>query len=115
MATHFAEWEYQDDFVLDLILVDYADLMTIKEVASGEPFWHRIDKVWQGLRGISQKQHALLVTATQADAKSYGQDRLGRPNFSEDKRKYVDVIAMWGLNQDRNGRERSLASCGSTN
>ena len=29
-------------------------------------------------------------------------------NFSEDKRKFGHVTAMWGLNQDRYGREKSL-------
>jgi hypothetical protein len=49
-----------------------------------------------------------VVTATQADAKSYDQDRLKLANFSEDKRKYAHVTAMYGLNQDKDDREKKI-------
>jgi hypothetical protein len=98
------EWEYQDDFVPDIIIVDYADLMTAR-VAE---FRHRQDAIWKGLRATSQARHALVVTATQADANSYRQNRLNLTNFSEDKRKFAHVTAMWGLNQDPHGREKEL-------
>jgi hypothetical protein len=71
-------------------------------------FRHRQDAIWKGLRGISQERHALMVTATQADANSYKQSKLNLSNFSEDKRKFGHVTAMWGLNQDPGGREKQL-------
>jgi hypothetical protein len=98
------EWEHKDDFVPDIIVVDYADLMTAR-VAE---FRHRIDAVWKGLRAISQERHSLVVTATQADARSYAQNTLNLSNYSEDKRKYAHVTAMYGLNQDPKGREKML-------
>ena len=98
------EWERQDDFVADVVIVDYADLMSAKV----QEFRHRQNEIWQGLRGISQRRHALLVTATQADAASYRQNRLNLSNFSEDKRKNAHVTAMWGLNQSPDGREKRL-------
>jgi hypothetical protein len=60
------------------------------------------------LRAISQERHSLVVTATQADARSYAQNTLNLSNFSEDKRKYAHVTAMYGLNQDPKGREKML-------
>jgi len=99
-----AEWERQDDFVPDVIVVDYADLMT----ADVREFRHRQDAIWRGLRGISQKRHALVVTATQADADSYKTGLLRLSNFSEDKRKFAHVTAMWGMNQSPDGREKDL-------
>jgi len=41
----------------------------------------------------------LVVTATQADAASFESNTLKMHNFSEDKRKYGHVTAMYGLNQ----------------
>lgn len=105
IKRYLTEWEYQDGFVPDLIIVDYADLMTAPEVSE---YRHKQNAIWQGLRGISQEWHALMLTATQADAASYKQDSLGLSNFSEDKRKYAHVTAMWGLNQSRDGREKKL-------
>lgn len=98
------EWERKDDFVPDVVIVDYADLM----YARAEQFRHRQDAIWKGLRGISQERHCLVLTATQADAASYKSGRLSLSNFSEDKRKYAHVTAMWGLNQDPAGREKKL-------
>lgn len=97
-------WERQDDFTPDLIIVDYADLL----VAETREFRHAQNEIWKGLRGLSQAKHCLVVTATQADAKSYEQERLKLSNFSEDKRKYAHVTAIYGLNQDPQGREKEL-------
>lgn len=97
-------WE-RKGFKPELILIDYADLIvgqTMNEMR------HTIDNVWRGLRGMSQKRNALVVSPTQADAKSYLQDLLTRSNFSEDKRKLAHVTAMYGLNEDTKGRESKL-------
>jgi len=98
-------WERQDDFVPDLIVVDYADLL-VPEVRM--EFRHQQNEIWKGLRNLSQERHCLVITATQADAKSYEQNRLKLINFSEDKRKYSHVTAMYGLNQDPKDREKRI-------
>ena len=98
-------WEKDLGFVPDVIIVDYADLL----VASGqEEFRHRVDAVWKELRGLAQQRRALVVTATQADAKAMEKNRLTLSNFSEDKRKYSHVTAMYGMNQDVKGQEKRM-------
>lgn len=104
MESCLDEWERQDDFVADIIVSDYADIMD----AQVADFRHKQDAIWRGQRGLSQKKHALVVTATQADAASYRANSLTLSNFSEDKRKYAHVTAMFGLNQSPDGRERQL-------
>lgn len=99
-----AMWEKQDDFTPDVIIIDYADLL----VAETKEFRHGQNEIWKDLRRLSQEKHCLVVTATQADAKSYDQDRLKLANFSEDKRKYAHVTAMYGLNQDKDDREKKI-------
>lgn len=99
-------WERYEGFVPDVLVIDYADLL---DAGSGsKEFRHRQNDVWMGLRGLSQRRHALLITATQADSDSYTRGRLGRSNFSEDKRKLAHVTAMFGLNQDPQDREKKL-------
>jgi hypothetical protein len=100
-------WEKQEDFIPDLIIVDYADLLTTD--SGGKDFRHQQNEIWKGLRALSQeKNQPLVVTVTQADADSYDRKRLSLKNFSEDKRKYAHVTAMFGLNQDKTGREKKL-------
>jgi len=97
-------WERQEGFVPDVICVDYADLLT----APVREFRHRQDYIWKNLRALSLERHCWVITATQADAASYETNRLRLSNFSEDKRKYAHVTAMYGLNQDPDGREKEL-------
>lgn len=97
-------WE-NEGFTPDVIVVDYADIMVLDYRTDERT---KQNEVWAQLRGISQKKHALLLTVTQTDSKSYNQDRINQGNFSEDKRKYGHVTAMYGLNQDSKGREKSM-------
>lgn len=97
-------WEKEEGFIVDVIITDYADIM-VSHVAE---FRHSQDDIWAHLRSVSQKRHALVVTATQADAKSYKQDILTMDNFSEDKRKISHVTAAFGINMDAAGREKEI-------
>lgn len=99
-------WEKEDGFVPDLIVIDYADILVPN--STNIEFRHQQNEIWKAMGGLAQEKHCLLVTATQVDAKSYDQDRLKLSNFSEEKRKYGHVTAMYGLNQDRKGREKKL-------
>ena len=100
-----SRWEKTDGFTPDLIVIDYADLL-VPEVKT--EFRHQQNEIWKGLRSLSQERHCLVVTATQADADSYERNRLRMKNFSEDKRKYAHVTAMYGLNQDPQDREKKI-------
>lgn len=104
IKASLALWEKQEGFVPDVIIIDYADLL----VPETKEFRHGQNEIWMGLRSLSQEKHCLVVTATQADAKSYDKDLLSMSNFSEDKRKYAHVTAMYGLNQDSGDREKKL-------
>lgn len=105
MEQKLEQWEKEDGFIADIIICDYADLLIDK---SQKDERSKQNQVWKDLRGLSQKKHALLATVTQADAKAYMQDSLNLSNFSEDKRKYAHVTAMWGINRDTKGREKEL-------
>jgi len=98
-------WERIDGFIPDVIVIDYADLLVAEQT---KEFRHAQNEIWKNLRALSQYRHCLVLTATQADAKSYEKDLLGMTNYSEDKRKYAHVTAMFGLNQDKNGREKKM-------
>jgi len=92
-------WERQEGFVPDVVVVDYADILESDLDCKNLLARDQHNKIWQRLRRLSQERHCLVVTATQTDAASYEQIILTRRNFSEDKRKYSHVTAMYGLNQ----------------
>lgn len=105
MKSLLSTWEKQSGFVPDVIIVDYADLLVSD---TKQDFRHQQNDIWKALRSLSQEKDCLVVTATQADADSYTRDLLSLKNFSEDKRKYAHVTAMYGLNQDPMGREKKI-------
>jgi len=98
-------WEKTDGFIPDMVVVDYADLLVPERRME---FRHEQNEIWKNLRGLSEEKYCLLITATQTDAASYEQNKLRLKNFTEDKRKYGHVTAMYGLNQDKDSREKRL-------
>jgi hypothetical protein len=102
-------WEKRDEFIPDVIIIDYADLLVPETKVE---FRHQQNEIWKGLRNLSQEKRGgklpLVISPTQADAKSYDSKLLRLSNFSEDKRKYSHVTAMYGLNQDPQGREKKI-------
>lgn len=93
------QWLLDEGFIPDVIVIDYADILAPEEVEGQLSERGTVNETWKALRRLSQKKHALVITATQADAKAYKQALQTRSNFSEDKRKLAHVTAIMGLNQ----------------
>lgn len=93
------KWEREEGFVVDIVVIDYADILAPCPDFARLEFRHQQNRVWQKLRSLSQERHCLVVTATQAKATAYKKDLLDLSDYSEDKRKYAHVTAMFGLNQ----------------
>ena len=98
-------WEKEDEFIPDVVLIDYPDIMDDEMV---KEFRHKQNKIWMDGRGLSQKRHVLLIWVTQTDANAYTKNLVKMENFSEDKRKYAHPTAFYALNQDKDGREKAL-------
>ncbi len=99
--------EKNTGFAPDVIVIDYADLLTTERRFSDERSAQ--NAIWKRLRALSQERHCCVITATQADASSYDARLLRRKNFSEDKRKYAHVTGMLGINQIDGERSRGLS------
>lgn len=84
-------------FVPDVIIIDYADILAPQDSRKQER--HQENDKWEALRKLSQVWSACVITATQADADSYTRKTISMKNFTEDKRKFAHVTAMFGLNQ----------------
>jgi len=101
-------WQRQHNFIPDVIITDYADIMVSVET----DYRHKQNSIWQDLRALSQIPRddimPLVITATQADAGSYKVFTITLDNFTEDKRKFGHVTAMYGINQSPDGREKEL-------
>ncbi len=89
-------WE-RNDFVPDVLVIDYADLLA--PLDGKDDRRDQINETWMALRALSQSLHCLVVTATQAKALAYNADVMRIEHFSDDRRKIDHVNAMIGINQ----------------
>ena len=99
-------WQIQHQWVPDIILVDYADILApprgVQETRD------QINQTWIELRALSQETHTLLMTATQSNAAAYTSDLLTEKNFSEDKRKHAHVTGFVGINCNQADKEAGV-------
>jgi len=101
-------WELRHDFVPDVIIIDYADILADEPNTMGYTRRDKENVKWMALRRLSQERHCLVIAPTQADAGSYTINTLTASNFSEDKRKLAHVTGMIGLNQNEEDWRRSI-------
>jgi hypothetical protein len=92
-------------WAVDVVLVDYADLLAVERNMEERA---KQNHIWKGLRAIAQEFNCLVVSPTQTNADSYTKNLITLKNFSEDKRKFSHVTAMYGMNQDVEGREKEI-------
>jgi len=88
-----------EGFNPDLIIIDYADILAPDADFARLEYRHQQNRIWQRLRSLSQEFNCLVLTATQIKADGYKKSILTMSEFSEDKRKFAHVTAMYGLNQ----------------
>lgn len=100
LDLHRQNWEP------DVIVIDYADILAPPSGVADTR--DQINATWKQLRSLSQEFHILVVTATQADAASYGSSLLSRRNFTDDKRKLAHVTAMIGINATEEEKQFGL-------
>jgi hypothetical protein len=91
------QWELLEDFVPDVIVIDYADILAPED--DTQDARNRVNDTWKALRKLSQERHCLVIAPTQADSKSYNAYTQTMSNFSEDKRKNAHVTGILCLNQ----------------
>jgi len=102
-------WSKEDDWVPDVVVIDYADILAAVE--ERKDTLDQIDDTWRRLRRISQKFHCLVVTATQASAAAYN-DKAGvlrKQHFSGRKTKLAHVNGMIGINTSDDDRQKGVS------
>jgi hypothetical protein len=104
-------WKTLEGFIPDVIVVDYIGILGPEDSQIKEPR-HQVNTTWKAGRGLSQKWNVCLITVDQTDAASYEQESIELKNFTEDKRKYGHVTAMYSLNQTAEERKNGIMRIG---
>lgn len=102
--TLLSNLELYDNFVPDVIVIDYADLL---RTPTRTEHRHQLDEIWKGLRGLAQEKHCAVITASQTAKETLDKD-IKASNVSEDIRKLAHVTKGIALNQTRKEKEKGL-------
>lgn len=86
-------------WVADIIVVDYADLLTTSGYAKTD-FRERTNSIWQDLKALTNEKNCCIITATQANRASYNATIITMSHVSEDKRKSAHVNGFMAINQN---------------
>lgn len=87
----------QDDWHPDVIVFDYADLAAPQDRRHDK--LEQINDTWMSLRGLSQKSHSLVLTATQCTREGFDAPLLTREHVGGYHMKLAYVTLMAGINQ----------------
>lgn len=93
------KWNRHQGWRPDVVVIDYADILAPPTGIGKADVREQINVTWKMLRKLAGDNQCLVITATQADAASYGRHTLDKSNFSEDHRKFAHVTGMIGINQ----------------
>lgn len=99
--------EHYDNYIPDVIVIDYADIVAPSKGFKGE-YRHQIDDIWKRLRRMAQERNILMVTASQAEKSSFRTD-ITELHVAEDIRKLAHVTCMVAINQSKQEAEMGIA------
>ena len=99
LEAHLDNLNFYDNFVPDLIVIDYADLLHPSKKA-GKEERHKLDDIWKGLRNISLSRNLLVVTASQTNKQTFDRD-IRQGDGSEDSRKIGHITTGVAINQKK--------------
>lgn len=99
LEAHLDNLNFYDDFIPDLIVVDYADLLFASKKA-GKEVRHQLDDIWKGLRNISLSRNLLVVTASQTNKQTFDRD-IKEGDGSEDIRKIGHITSGVAINRKK--------------
>jgi hypothetical protein len=98
-------WKRYDDFIPDVIVVDYADLMAC--VDKRLEYRHQLDSIWKGLKKLAQETFCFVATASQT-TKDTQKKAIHKGSASEDKRKTSHPDRILALNQTEDDKEKQI-------
>ena len=97
--------EHNENFIADIIVIDYADL--IKPPRGGEKR-HTLDDIWEELRSLEQSKNVLLVTASQTNRGAVDAKYIREQDIAEDYTKIAKLDLGIGLCQTEEMKDQGL-------
>jgi len=102
--------EYMEGVVPDVIVVDYADILSPSSRGLSER--GVIDDIWKNLKKLAAIKHCVVFTASQSNRSSISKKNLSEVDTAEDIRKIAHVDVMIGINQTPQEKIKGICRLG---
>jgi hypothetical protein len=106
LNIHLDNMEHYENYIPDVIIIDYADLLIANKGFKGE-YRHQLDDIWSGLRRMSEERNCLVVTASQTEKGTFKKD-IDEGSAAEDIRKIAHITCGLALNQTKEEAEQGI-------
>ena len=106
ITDRIEEIAINDNFVADVVIIDYADIT--KPMGGGSELRNQLDIIWKHLRGFAAKFHCLLVTASQTNRSAWKSSNVDGSSIGEDFRKIAQVTSFVSMEQSPKMKEECL-------
>lgn len=106
LRTMLTSMEIYDGWVPDVVVLDYADVMRSDTGEKEER--HRLNAIWQALRGLAQEKNICLFTASQTGRGAMKGKDAKEFDVAEDMRKTAHVTKLITINATNKEKERGI-------
>ena len=100
------EYLYWNNFVPDVIIVDYADILAPEAYRSD--YRHQVNETWMALKRLAAEKQVQVITATQGNRATLQKEIIEQTDISEDIRKLAHVDIFFALSQTTRMRRDKL-------
>lgn len=106
IKIHLDNLQHYKNFIPDVIIIDYADIMASEKNSSREER-HKLNDIWKALRGLAQERNCTVVTATQTNRSTFNKD-IEEDDIAEDIRKLAHATTVIALNQSKEDKRNNI-------
>jgi hypothetical protein len=99
--------ENEQDFVPDVVIIDYADILAPEDGRVKESR-DKVDDNWRAMRRLAQERHVCVIVPTQANKEAQKAWVQTPSNTANDIRKLAHVNGMMGINQTNEEKKQGV-------
>jgi hypothetical protein len=90
--------ERRENFITDLVVIDYADIM--QKEGSNRDLRFKLRDLWEELSRLAKTRNCIVVTASQGNRNSIYKDRLKVDDIAEDISKIATIDGIFAINEE---------------
>jgi hypothetical protein len=109
LEAYMDSLEVRDNFIPDLLLVDYPDIMNVGGSSTATDLRHRLSEIYVNLRGLAVSRNIAVAVVSQSNREGLKAKVVTEGNVGEDWGKIANSDDVWAYNQSEAEQKLGLA------